>query len=671
MDKPTDLQNQSAAKPAVSTLSVITPETEQANLENAAREAIAGKLLSLFPNGCERILIFNPFPFETANFQLSQAMKRRYYAWPPYGPAALVSALRSRDYTVHLVDLNYELLKFAIDGNHEDNGEINDKLQELMERRIREEIETFNPDLVALSCMFTMTHRMMCDMASFIKKVRPGQAIFAGGVHVSNSPEFVLNESKDIDVLGIYECDVSLGDALDFINGKEGEEKLSQLAILHDGKTTALQNRAAPNPLSLNIIPDYDGLPIGDYSRLGEIGTYRAWLPKEFKASSVLTNRGCRAHCSFCSVRNFNGKGVRARSVESVIDEIEHLNKEHGVTHIAWLDDDLFFDKQRAIKLFDGIVERGLKITWCASNGVIASAAAATPDLIRASAASGCRGMTFGIESGNDEILKAVHKPSGVKHFHMVGDLMKQYPEIFTRGFLIIGFPNETLSQIQDTINLGQKMGLDWYGIQLLSPLPNTEIYQTMVQLGLITDHEIKKNKENTGNKVYTVRNSENQRKREQDERNAAREFINLFEHKPLTHIPNREELHDLWLVVDYLINYYPIAAMHEPVKLQKKQAILTDICDRFTREHPLANMFLSMVESRLGNVETAKERWNLGVKYLADSAYWRKRFEVLKIYQYFEGLEAQVTASIQTDGNSRADSDSVSDIRKVGGYVV
>ena len=80
------------------------------------------------------------------------------------------------------------------------------------------------------------------------------------------------------------------------------------------------------------------------------------------------------------------------------------------------------------------------------SNGIIASAAVVHPELVAASAESGCIGMYFGIESGNDKILKAIYKPSSVKQYLKLGDLMKKYPRIFTRGFLIIGFPHENLS---------------------------------------------------------------------------------------------------------------------------------------------------------------------------------------------------------------------------------
>ena len=85
-----------------------------------------------------------------------------------------------------------------------------------------------------------------------------------------------------------------------------------------------------------------------------------------------------------------------------------------------------------------------LNMTWDASNGLIASAAVVEPELIAAAERSGCIGAYFGLESGNDKILKSIHKPSGLKHYLKLGPLMNKHPKIFTRGFLMIGFRMKT-----------------------------------------------------------------------------------------------------------------------------------------------------------------------------------------------------------------------------------
>ena len=326
---------------------------------------------------------------------------------------------------------------------------------------------------------------------------------------------------------------------------------------------------------------------------------------------------------------NFNGKGVRGRSVESVVDEIEHLSQVYGIQHITWLDDDLFFDPKRTYHLFDTIAKRNLGITWDASNGVIASAAVVHPERLEVASESGCIGMYFGIESGSDKILREIHKPSGKKHFLQLGEIMESYPKIFTRGFLIIGFPNETLSQIKETIDLAVTINLDWYTVQLLTSLTSTEIYNQMVDMDLIENGSL--NTEGEGFTMFSVRESEKQRRRESQNKFKSSKLSNPL-NLDLNTIPSKAELDDLWLFADYEVNYKKIFNEYNPTKLKKMQCFLKDISDRMTLENPISNFFLSLVESKLGNFSEASTRKKLVVAYLSQSNYWDSRFKLLDI---------------------------------------
>ena len=603
-------------------------------LQDENQNIIFNKLQSLFGNKCHRILLIQPLPLNTEYLEINQVKNRRYYAWPPYGLGVLCENIKNRGYEVKILDLNYEVLSH-INNNAEnyDDTLAQHEAEKIWKEKTAEIIDDFKPDMVALTCMFTMGHEMLVRMSDFIRDQRPNIPIFAGGVHITNAPEYILREAKNIDFVGLYEGDISFCDMIDVVNDRSSIENLKQISTIINDQYLTCDQRNPPQPEDLNVIPDFDDLPLGLYSTLGEVGSYRSWLPVDFRASSVLSNRGCRASCSFCSVLNFNGKSVRTRDVDSVVDEIEYLNKNHGITHIVWIDDDLFYNQRRTIELFNEIADRQIDITWCASNGVIASVAVKTPELMAAAARSGCIGMTFGLESGSDEILKEVRKPSRVVHYHKVGETMKKYPQIFTRGFLIIGFPNETLEQMLETVKMAQEIELDWYGVQLLSPLPSTRIYDTMVELGLIDDIRVKKNKDDADSKLFVVRHGENQRAKEKAQKAAAPKFLNPFETEDLNIVPSREALHDIWLLVDYWINYEPILKMTDLNRLKKKRAILFDICNRMTKDNPIANLFLGIVEEKLGNNTEAAAHRTLAVEYLSQSDYWQKQFQALKIY--------------------------------------
>ena len=210
---------------------------------------------------------------------------------------------------------------------------------------------------------------------------------------------------------------------------------------------------------------------IGAYTFLREAGT---------PAATVISRRGCRAACSFCSVRTVSGKGVRVRPGQTVAQEIKFLHKTYGVRHVMWLDDDLFFDIKAAITMFNEIADLDLPVTWDASNGVIA--AAMTHALLEAAVASGCVGFNIGIESGNAEILRLMAKPGNLRTYMRAAELLTEFPSIFTKGFLLVGYPGENVGALSDTVDLAINMDLDWYPSQIVMPMGGTPIHQIMVE---------------------------------------------------------------------------------------------------------------------------------------------------------------------------------------------
>jgi radical SAM superfamily enzyme YgiQ (UPF0313 family) len=594
---------------------------------DSARDSICTKINSVFPQGCNKILLIQPGQISEGMIDVLIARNKRYYMYPPYALGVLSTNAKKKGYDVKVVDLNYEIFEFI--HNNPPEEVTPEVIESLWKEKLKTSIEEYSPDMVGISCTFTMGHDLLTRSADFIKSLRPGLPVIAGGVHVTNAPVKVLKDGPNIDFVCLYESDTTFGVFLDYINQKVKKEKLSQIGTLLGKKYVSLPVAQRPAGDELNVIPDYGSLPLEKYSNLGEIGTFRYWRDPSRKGSSVLSNRGCRARCTFCSVANFNGKGVRGRTVESVVDEIQDLKERYGISHVTWLDDDLFFRPSRAISLFNEIVKRDLNITWDASNGIIASAAVSHEELVAASAESGCIGMYFGLESGNDQILRKVKKPSTVKHFLRLGEMMKKYPQIFTRGFLMMGFPGETLRQINDTIEIALEMELDWYTVQLLTPLPSTPIYNEMVEEGYIEEGSL--NTDGEGYTMFSVRESERQRRKEKKQQSRAREFSNMFKTR-LDAVPSKDELNELWFLVDYLINYQRLIQMSDIKKLKKLKRFLTDVSDRMTMGNPVSNLFLGIIEEKLGNHDEGIRRKILASDYVSDSKYWQTRFDVLDL---------------------------------------
>ncbi len=607
------------------------------------RTTIDKALKKIVKNEIKRILLINPPQLQTSYIDVDTFKNKRYFNYPPYGLGLLRKFLIEKNYNVKILDLNFELLflvdcfskepkqlklymdKFKAEGNS--NNKYYNSLQsipitDLMIPKLDEVLKSYKPDIVGITSMFTMTHKRMLKIARRVKECSKDITVFVGGVHPTSSSELILREEKAIDFISLYEGDSNVPELIDYLNKRNNNiQSLRQLGILINNKYYQANDRIAPPG---NSKPEYGDLKINLYSSLGEIGAYRFWWKQNTIASTILSNRGCRARCSFCSVRNFNGKGVRAKSITSVVDELKYLNEYYGVNHVMWLDDDLLFDKTRTIGMFNEMVKRKLNMTWDASNGIIASAL--SDEMLDAAAASGCIGMHFGIESGSDKILKQVHKPSGKKHYLGLEHKLKKYPQIFTKGFLMIGFANETLAQIKETIDMAVQINLDWYTIQVVTPLPRTEMHEQMVQMGEMTKDQIDAEKLNYGNRTGKMKD------REKMEKEKAKKFNNVFLGN-LDRVPKKDEMEDIWFTSDYKINYERISSIEDKVQLNKLNSFLQYIDERITQKNPLINFYRSIVLNKMLKIDNAKKLKELSIIYLENSEYWKKRFSSLNIH--------------------------------------
>lgn len=590
-------------------------------------QIIHDHVTGLLPRGCSRILLVTPPESPEKDFNRDLVLSKRYPCFPPYGPGILARNLEQRGYRSALIDLNFHVLKHV----HENPSTFS---FQIWKDKLTEKIEQFQPDLIGISVMFTISRPSLADVAAFLKLHYPSLPIIAGGVCVSNDVEVILRAVPQIDIGSFYEGDRSFPDLLDVINGKQPESEIRQVAILKGGQLVSTKERATPSDQEMDIQPEYYDLPIGDYSQYGSMGAYN-FMRGERTASTIISNRGCRAMCSFCAVRNFNDISVRGRAVSNVADEIEHLYTSYGVTHFMWLDDDLLYNGKRAIALFNEITRRNLRITWDASNGLIA--AALTPEIMQAASESGCIGFNLGLESGNDQILRSIHKPGTTKSYRQARTILDRYPHVFVKGFMIIGFPHETIAQIRDTVNLGCELQFGWYPLQLLTTLPGTEITLSMIEQGLIkppTDASFKGLAAGSKSKGGgTLRH------REQAEKVSAREFVDLLATLPADHIPTMAELDDLWFVADYKMNYEKLLYVHEPVKLRNIRVMLQQITDEYTVDNAMGNLFLAVIASKLQEFGESQRRLELATRFQEESAYWTKRFTVLGMNEIAERI--------------------------------
>lgn len=560
----------------------------------------------------KRVLLINP-PDATAElFQLGTAKRGRYTNYPPYGLALLGETLRSRGLDVSILNLNHHIIKAAA-SSPEGKFDFDRAWKEELAARLA----AFKPDLAGVTCMFTMTHASLHRVCDEIAAT--GIPVAIGGVHVSNDVERVLTDIKCASIAFLREGDNSLAALVDVVNGTAPLEKLGQVILVDGEKRHRFLAEVQPTAGQIDYLPAHDLIEnLGEHSSYGVVGAFYWLRPKNVRFATVLSNRGCRAACTFCSVRNFNGLGVRQRSISSVVDELERLRDGHGIGHVMWLDDDLLLDHPRAIGLFNEMVRRNLGMTWDATNGLIAFSC--TDEVISAAEASGCIAVNIGMESGNAKILNEIKKPGKVDTFLRAAEVFRKHEKIHSSVLLMLGFPGETMRMVFDTIKVARAMDLDWYRISPLQPLPNTPIYDSMLAQGLIKYDD-------TSQVVFQGGAFGRQVQLEQGFGLSSPNFKEAFRHIPLNSVPTPEQITDIWFYMNYHLNFHRLFHETRPEKLRQQIANLNNLTDVISPENGFALYFLGVLQHRMGQKIDPKLVSRLR-KRLDTTPYWKDRLE-------------------------------------------
>jgi radical SAM superfamily enzyme YgiQ (UPF0313 family) len=579
----------------------------------------------------KKVLLVSPPDIEFSLFDYGLTKRGRSNNYPPYGLAVLGRHLLNQGLEVQICNLNHEILKRC----QQSSGPSDFDFEDIWKTKLTQEMKSFQPDFIGGTCLFTVTHPSLVRVCQEVKQipalwlgenVRVPLAI--GGVHVTHDVDNILDDLPEADFAFLNEAELAFTRFIEIVNQKRPVEDLSQIIINIPENRLHFQNPSLPEPEDLNIIPAFELMPVKENSRVGALGSWYGFIQKETPIATVLSNRGCRAACTFCNVRTFNGVGVRHRSVDSVLEELTVLKNEHGVGHIIWLDDDLLHDEKRAISLFNGIVRRNLGMTWDATNGVIASSC--KNEVIAAAAESGCIGMYFGIESGNPKILKEIKKPGTVEVFLRAAEVLHNYEQINTKGFLMFGFPGETLRMMFDTISLAETMNLDWYNVAVLQPWKATPIYATMLEQGLLEVEGELKTKDNEF-APYNLGPYSRQRAIEKGLIVSDSDYFNSLSHLSLDSIPSPETLDDIWFYMNYRINFFRLLGENRPLKLEQGLKWMNYLHHLSAPDNGFIMYYLGFLQHRVrGEVDPALiEKLD---KRLQVSTYWRERFALFSL---------------------------------------
>lgn len=339
-------------------------------------------------------------------------------------------------------------------------------LIKLTPEELQQQLSTFQPHLVGVSCM-TPTYPQAVAICRNVKE-QSNAATVLGGPHVTALKDDIL----------------ALQPEVDYVVYGEGERTIAELCqVLEQGHSelanvNGLVYRRPDGTISVNpprdLIKEVDSLPFParDLVDMRPLGTHR-YIDVGRVSATMISSRGCPFKCAFCSSHVTMGKLYRFRSADNVLAEIDELVGRYRVNHIAFEDDTFTLNRERLETICQELIQRRYDLTWYCLSRVESM----DLELARLMRRAGCRMVSFGIESGNPEILQKIHKKISLPAARQAVEACYQ-AGLRSQCTFILGFPFDTQQTMADTLHFAQELSPTIAIFFALVPYPGTEMYR-------------------------------------------------------------------------------------------------------------------------------------------------------------------------------------------------
>lgn len=304
-------------------------------------------------------------------------------------------------------------------------------------------------DVVGISA-FTSNYKECSEIIRNIKNNNPNVITIMGGVHISALPAETLAENDNLDFGVIGEGEITFKCFLDCLMLKNKDtamfHEIDGLCFKDKNKVFVNKRRELIKNLDELPLPAYDLLDISSY----ELKPHQVWSYKKINLKPFMllfTSRGCNHRCSFCSSHIIWGSRPRYKSPTKVLQEIDLLVNNFKVKAL-YIDDDSFVsNRENAMAILDGMIKRNYNLNFLCN----ARADQLDEELIIKLKKAKCHLIRIGVESCNEEILKAMKKGSSIYQVEKTFALCRKIG-IAASASLIIGHPPENWKTFRETI---------------------------------------------------------------------------------------------------------------------------------------------------------------------------------------------------------------------------
>jgi anaerobic magnesium-protoporphyrin IX monomethyl ester cyclase len=323
-----------------------------------------------------------------------------------------------------------------------------------------------------------------------------GAKTIAFGTHVTPIPRETLRAYPSLDFALVGEPDLTIRDLLDHLEGKldrrppeikklfEKHDPLYQPALHEDGsvdmhaiKGLAWRDRGEivvnfPRP----FVQDLDDMPMPMHELL-PLMTYRMPMIKG-PFTFIVTSRGCPAGCTYCIKHVSYQYSARLRSPKLIMEELWYLKK-LGIHNIHMYADLFTVNRDQVIELCERMIAEDINIKWTCNSRVDY----VDEEMLQLMSKAGNWFISWGIESGNEQILKHARKGAYPDKAERALRWARK-AGIKNWGYFIIGLPGETEETVRQTIDFAKKLPLDIALFHVAAPYPGTPFFFEVVEEG-------------------------------------------------------------------------------------------------------------------------------------------------------------------------------------------
>ncbi len=319
-----------------------------------------------------------------------------------------------------------------------------------------------------------------------------GAVTILGGPHLTLQPDESM-QRPDVDLVVRGEGEEAI---VEIVKILETTAVSGRPSAVHDSRLGNIQGlswRTSDGKVQHNLErplrQDIDSIPLPAYhlfkiERYTNLQPLTDGLDPHARAYTIVTSRGCPYKCTYCS-KPITGDTWRPRAVENVVEEWRMLVRDFRATEIGVTDDIWNLDLKRAKDLCRALIDDKLNtVPWVTIHGMKVNHA--DLELFQLMKKAGCKRVGFGVESGDEQILKRVIKKAQTVDMVRQAFRNAKAAGLQTMGFFIFGMPYETEETMEKTIRLALELDPDLAHFMIAAPYPGTELWKLVEREGIL-----------------------------------------------------------------------------------------------------------------------------------------------------------------------------------------